>query len=110
MKRFDDLPLDKTKKLMGQIMPSIKQGERVMFLVEPGVGQAMVQRIRVAMSRARKALRRQNKKMIHFTLHHSVHPHTENGKRHDCIILWSSRNESHEINELLEEVFHNGEA
>lgn len=110
MKRIDNLPLDKTKLLMAQIMPHIKAGERVMFLVEPSCGQPMVQRIRVAMSRARKTLRRQGKKMIHFTLHHSVHPHTENGKRHDCIILWSSRNESHAINELLEEVFINGEA
>lgn len=95
---------------MAQIMPSIKGGERVMFLVEPGVGLPMVQRIRVTMSRARKKLKRQGKRMIHFTLHHSVHPHTEAGKRYDAIILWSSRSESHEINELIEDIFRDAEA
>ncbi len=108
MKRFNDLPLDKTRQLMAAIMPDIKKGERVMFLVDAGYGTAMVQRIRVMMSRARKELKRKGKKTIHFTLHHSVHPHTEQGIRHDAILLWSSRDESHEINELLEDVFSNG--
>lgn len=107
MKRFDNLP-NTTKALMAEIMPHVKAGERVMFLVTAGDGQPMVQRIRVMMSRARKKLRRRGKKMVHFTLHHSVHPHTENGIRHDAIILWSSRSESHEVNELLEEIFLDG--
>lgn len=104
MIRFNDLRLDHTRHLMATIMPTIKTGERVMFLVPPGVGEPMVQRIRVAMSRARKKLKRTGKKMTHFSLHHSVHPHTEKGERYDAIILWSTRNESHEINELVEDI------
>lgn len=105
MKRFDDLPIDLTKHLMSRIMPSIKQGERVMFLTDAGEGLKVVQRIRVMMSRARKKLKRQGKTMIHFSLYHSVHPHTEDGKRHDAVILWASRRESHEVSELLEDIF-----
>lgn len=108
MIRLDNLPLDKTKALMAQVMPHVKLGHRVMFLTHDGDGLAMVARIRVMMSRARKKMKRQGKKMVHFSLHHSVNPWTENGKRHDCVILWSSRSDSHKINELLEEVFLDG--
>jgi hypothetical protein len=92
---------------MAQFMPFVKQGERVMFLVPAGDGFNMVQRVRVAMSRARKELRRKQKPMIHFRLHHSIMPWTEAGKRHDAVILWSTRDETHEVNELLEDVFRN---
>lgn len=105
MKRFDNLPLHLTKHLMATIMPSVKQGQRVMFLVPAGDGEKMVQRIRVMMSRARKKLKRQGKKMTHFTLNHSVTPWTEHGTRYDAVYLWSSRRESHEVNELLEDIF-----
>ena len=108
VKRFDGLPLGHTRRLMATIMPTVKLGERVMFLVDSGNGPAMVQRIRVAMSRARKQLKRKGKKMTHFTLKHTIHPHTENGIRHDAIILWSVRSESHEVAELLEEILLDG--
>lgn len=102
--RFDDLPLDKTKVLMSRIVPVMKTGERVMFPVEPAQGEYVVQRIRVMMARARKKLKQQGKKLTHFRLHHSVMPWTEGGKRHDMIIMWTSRSPNHEHQEMLEDL------
>jgi len=102
--RFNDLPLDKTKLLMSKVVPVMKTGERVMFTCESGAGEFLVQRIRVMMSRARKKLRQQNKKLQHFRLHHNVIPWTEGGKRHDMIIMWTSRSETHEHSEMLEDL------
>lgn len=103
-KRFDDLPLDNTRVLMSRIVPVMKQGERVMFLCASSAGEDMVARIRVMMSRARKKLRQKNKKLIHFKLHHSVCPWTEDGKRHDAVFMWTSRSMIHEHSEMLEDL------
>lgn len=102
--RFNDLPLDKTKVLMSKIVPVMKTGERVMFLVEPAQGEFVVQRIRVMMARARKKLKQQGKKLTHFRLHHDVVKWTESGKRHDAVFMWTSRSPNHEYNEMLEDL------
>ena len=89
---------------MKEIMPVIKTGERVLFLCDPGQGPKIVQRIRVMMSRARKELKKKKRRMQHFRVRHSIHKHTENGKRHDCVVIWSERSESHLHQELLEDL------
>lgn len=102
--RIDDLPIDDTRALMARIMPLVKQGERVLFLCPKQEGENIVQRIRVMMSRVRKKLRNQNKKIQHFKVHHTVHPHTEDGHRFDAVVIWSTRSESHEHAEMLEDL------
>lgn len=102
--RFNDLPLDKTKLMMSKIVPVMKTGERVLFLCDAGEGENVVQRIRVMMSRVRKKLKQKQKKMTYFRLHHSVVAWTENGRRHDAIFMWTSRSETHEHSEMLEDL------
>lgn len=93
---------------MKQIVPVMKTGERVMFLCDASSGENVVQRIRVMMSRARKKLKAKGRRLQHFTVHHNVIPWTEGGKRHDCVIMWTSRSDSHLHNELLEDLLSNG--
>lgn len=102
--RFNDLPLGNTKVLMSKIVPVMKTGERVLFLCHAGSGELVVQRIRVMMSRARKKLKQQQKKLQHFRLHHEIRPWTEEGKRHDAVFMWTSKSPNHEHNEMLEDL------
>ena len=98
--RIEEPALDKTERLLEQILPPIlKQQARVRFLCEASTGAAVAQRIRVMLSR---------KKPRRFRLHSSVHTETHGGKRFDCLILWHVINDVHQMTQDLEDILSNG--
>ncbi len=109
--RIDEPALDKTERLLEQILPAlIIQEKRVRFLCDAGTGEAVAQRIRVMLSRKRKTLEQRGKKPRRFRLHSSVHPETHAGKRFDCLILWHVINDVHLMTQELEDMLSTGEA
>lgn len=95
----------KTTLLLVEILRQCKQGEQVQFLCDPGSGEAVVQRLRVALSRSRKRNEAKGKKIDMFTMHDSIYPWTDlAGKRHDCVTIWISKTESHRERELLDDL------
>lgn len=107
--RLDCNVLD-TKELLGNILTQVIGGRRCMFLCEPGQGAPTIQRARVMLSRVRKARRNKGKKMRHFQLHNTIHPHTEDGKRFDAVVVWEVVNPRHSMLESLEDLIGSGEA
>lgn len=107
--RIEQPQLDKTEKLLEQILiPILHDDARVRFLCESGDGEAVAQRVRVMLSRKRKQLEQQQKKIKRFRLHSSIHNETHDGKRHDCVIMWRSVNETHIMIQELEDLLSNG--
>ena len=102
------IPPEHTKKttpLLVEILRQCKQGHRVQFLCDAGSGSAVVQRLRVALSRSRKRNEAAGKKLDLFTMHDSVHPYTTvDGKRHDCVVIWTNKTEQHRDRELLDDL------
>lgn len=104
-KWIDAYEIQETRVLMAHVLMEAANGERVQFLVDSGTGNAVAQRMRVALSRSRTRNRMRGKKVKHFTLHHSVYPWTDSeGKRHDCVVMWIERTIHHRKNELLEDL------
>lgn len=95
----------KTTRLLVEILRECKNGNRVQFLCPPGLGNVVVQRLRVALSRSRKRNEAAGKKLDLFTMHDSVYPYTDlEGKRHDCIVIWTNKTEQHRDRELLDDL------
>lgn len=101
---IDTKQTPRTTLLLGTVLTHARSGERVKFLVDSGVGPAVVQRLRVALSRSRKRNEARGKKNSEFTLCHSIHPHTEQGKRFDCIVMWTVKTHHHVERELLDDL------
>lgn len=94
-----------TRTLMATVLMKADGGERVQFLVPASTGNAVAQRMRVALSRSRTRNRLRGKKIKQFTLHHSVYPWTDaGGKRFDCVVMWIEKTIHHRKNELLEDL------
>lgn len=98
-------PTWSTNDLLANVLIHCKKGERVQFLVEPRAAAAVVQRLRVALSRSRNRNKSQGKKIEEFTLRHSIHPHTSlDGKRHSCIVMWTEKEQHHVVREMLDDL------
>lgn len=93
-----------TNRLLGEVLQLALEGHRVRFLVDAGNSGNVVQRLRVALSRSRNRHRRLGRPVLEFTLKHESFPWTEDGKRHDCIIMWTIREQHHEHRELLDDL------
>jgi hypothetical protein len=93
-----------TNRLLAEVLSRCKDNQRVQFLVEPRADSHVVQRLRVALSRSRKRNKRGGRKVSEFTLRHSIHPHTADGKRHSCIVMWIERQSHHKQRELLDDL------
>jgi len=97
--------LDKTERLLEQILlPILKDDARVRFFCPIGEAEAIAQRLRVMLSRKRKALEAQNKKPKRFKLHSTIHRETHEGQRVDCLIMWQSVSELHRMTQDLEDI------
>lgn len=95
----------KTTPLLIEVLRHCKNGNQVQFLTDPGMGDAVVQRLRVALSRSRKRNVGNGKKVDLFTMHDSVYPYTDRaGKRHDCVVIYTSKTEQHRNLELLDDL------
>jgi hypothetical protein len=88
-----------------EILRHCKAGEQVQFLTDPGSGEAVVQRLRVALSRSRKRNEAAGRKIDMFTMHDSIYPYTDrSGKRHECVTIWTVKTEQHRDRELLDDL------
>lgn len=97
-----------TEGLLVAILSEFRKEEtaRVMFLVPAGRGKAWEQRLRVRLSRERKAMKRKGKRFRHFTLRTTIHKHTEDGVRYDAVIMWQETSTTHTVLEALEGLLH----
>lgn len=103
--RLNDPPLHDTEKLLGLILaPILTQQKQVLFLCPAGQGVAVLQRLRVMISRNRKKLIRKGKKPKQFRLHSTIHPETHNGLRYDACVCWHTVSDSNMMTEILEDV------
>lgn len=101
---IDTSQTHKTTELLATVLIHAKQGHRVQFLCDARSGPAVVQRLRVALSRSRGRHLARGKKIDEFTLCHSIHPHTENGKRYDAVVMWVVKTHHHMQRELLDDL------
>lgn len=86
------------------ILAECHKGNQVQFLVTPGAGLKVVQRLRSALTRSRNRNRLAGRRISQFTLRHSVYPyHTLDGSRHDCVLIWIERELRHRRHELVDD-------
>lgn len=102
--RIADPNLDDTQALLEQVLPHIMRDERVAFVVPAGTATRLLNRVRVMLSRRRKALQRRGKNPKQFLLCSSVHPETHDGIRMECVVLWQTITERNQMTELLQDV------
>lgn len=107
--RLSNPPIDNTEKLLETVLKVIlMEQERVIFLVDPGTGEAVVQRLRVMISRKRKDLLRKGKRVKRFKMRDAVYPETHAGRRFDACVIWQDSSERHRMQEDLERMLANG--
>lgn len=107
--RLTDIDIDNTELLLGTILMHIEQDSHVMFLTPPSRATAVMQRLRVKLSRVRRKLELEGRPRKHFTMHHTIHRHTElDGTRHDCVVVWRTKSQRHRIVESLEDMVGHG--
>lgn len=97
--------IQKTQDLLANILVlSIQDNSRVQFLCDPSTGAAVVQRLRVALSRSRAKNKSIGRKINEFTLCHEIYPYTVDGIRHDCVVMWVEKSDKHIHRELLDDI------
>lgn len=101
---IDQSQTEKTAILLGIVLSHCKAGNRVQFLADPSAGEAVVQRLRVALSRSRNRNRDRGRLVSEFTLRNSIYPFTKEGKRYDCIVMWTEKNQHHVAREILDDL------
>ena len=103
--RIAEPDLDNTKALLGQVLtPMLREGKRVLFLCPAGEGIAILQRLRVMISRERGAMIANNKRPRRFRFRSSIHPETHNGIRYDACVCWKQTSDGTMMLEILEDI------
>lgn len=92
-----------TTALLANSLIACRDGNQVQFLTTAGRGAAVVQRLRTALSRSRKRNQTRGQRVAEFTLHHSIYPYTKNGRRYDCVVLWTHKRRHHIAREILDD-------
>ena len=106
--RIDNPALTDTHKLLEQILLIVvRDDSRALFLCDAGTGEAVLQRVRVMISRQRGKLARKGRRVKHFRLRSSIHPETHDGKRFDACVVWQEKNAVHMMSEDLEGILSN---
>lgn len=97
----------RTRDLLTILVREADLEERVRILVDPGQQRRLIARVRVMLSRARKALEKRGKSYVRFRLRAETTPYTDRqGKRYTAIYMWRERTETHEAIELIEDIIH----
>jgi len=100
----DTSQIHKTHELVAHVLYAARDGERVQFLVQAGTAAVIAQRMRVALSRSRTKNRNLGKKVKEFVLMCESYPFTKDGKRYDCIVMWTEQSIHHRKRELLDDL------
>lgn len=78
---------------------------KVQVLVDRGDGAKTVNKLRVALSRSRNRNSSKNRKILRFTLNHSIYPYTAaDGTRFDAVVLSIQKNRLHRALELVDDI------
>jgi hypothetical protein len=103
-------PAADTEKLLEQILLPMQEDPsvRVAFLCDSGMGEAVLQRLRVMISRKRAKLTMKGKSPKKFRLRSTVHTETHAGKRFDCVVCWKQITDVHVMSEQLEGILAHG--
>src|SRR3546814_6318155 len=77
----------------------------VRFFTPRGEGKAVMQRVRMELSRSRQRNERKGKRNLRFSLHQSIYPWTTlDGKRLERVLVTSTRSPTHPNLELLDDL------
>ena len=95
-----------TREVLAEIIKhAVLAGEEVRFFCPPGEGKALMQRVRMELSRSRQRNERKGKKNLKFTLHQVIYRWTNlDGARRDRVLVTSTRSAMHEKLELLDDL------
>lgn len=96
-----------TRELLAEIIKhSVLKEDEVRFFCSRGEGKAIMQRVRMELSRSRHRNERRGKKYIRFTLNQAIYPWTDHttGERRDRVLVHSTRTRTHEQLELLDDL------
>lgn len=96
-----------TREMLATLLRhAVIEGEEVRFFTPRGEAKALMQRVRMELSRSRQRNERRGKKLLRFTLHQSIYPWTDhvNGERRDRVLVHSTRSPTHEKLELLDDL------
>jgi hypothetical protein len=91
--RLENPPLNDTGRLLVEILRVVMQDGRVLFLCPTGQSQALINRVRMKLSRERDKARSKarGRGIQEFQLHATVHQETHSGVRFDAIVMWLVR-------------------
>lgn len=97
-----------TQEMLETILEHFNQGRGVTFLTHSGHAPAVIQRLRMRLSRLRNRMDEKNLPKQHFRLEASHYPYTNRqGKRFDCIIFQQVKTQQHLVNETVERFLKN---
>lgn len=108
--RLTDPPLGDTERLLGEVLKVIlpTKDARVLFLCPAGQGTAIVQRLRVAISRNRQKLLAKKVRPRRFRLRATFHPETHGGTRYEACVLWLQVSDQNQMLQDLEGLLAHG--
>lgn len=96
-----------TRELLAEIIRhTVLEEQELRFFVPRGEGRALMQRVRMELSRSRKRNERKGRKNLRFTINQSIYPWTDHqtGERRDRVLVNSTRTQTHEQLELLDDL------
>lgn len=103
---------DTSTQLLAAVLEPILRGstERVQILVRRGDGEKTINKLRVALSRSRGRNMSKGKRIVRFTLNHSIYPYTDGvGARFDALVLSIQKNKLHRALELVDDMIDRGQ-
>lgn len=102
-----NMPGVSSSALMAEVLQRlIQEGlPKVQVLVPRGDGLKTINKCRVALSRSRGRNRARAKKVMHFTLNHSIYPYTDlEGRRFDALVLSIQKRRLHRALEVIDDI------
>ena len=100
-----------TQEMLETILEHFNQGRGVTFLCHAGSAGAVIQRLRMRLSRLRNRMDEKNLPKQHFRLEAHHYPYTNmRGKRYDCIVMQQIKTQQHLVNETVERFLKNADA
>src|SRR3546814_4969177 len=92
-----------TRELLAEIIRHAVLAEaEVRFFTPRGEGKAVMQRVRMELSRSRQRNERKGKKNLRFSLHQSIYPWTTlDGKRLERVLVTRSEEHTSELQSLM---------
>lgn len=99
-----------TTDMLEVIMEHFNKSEGVTFLCHAGQGKAVIQRLRMRLSRLRNSMDAKNLPKQHFRLETHSYPYTNlHGKRYDCIVMTRVKSQQHLVSESVERFLKNAQ-